>query len=463
MSDSAVQSAMTLPEYTGMLSQHINSAPHLMRRWVVAEVSNLRMSGPHCYGILIYKDDAGKTIAKISCNIWANNWNKIYYKFLDATGRPISEGMKIMFLLSANHSPAYGLSVNIQDVDPSYTLGDAERLRREILNTLAKEGIIDKNKGKELPLAPQRIAVISAAGAAGYGDFINQIENSGYTFYPHLFPAIMQGQNTVRTVLKALEKIEETIDLWDCVVIIRGGGATDDLNSFDNLELARRVADFVIPVIVGIGHERDRTVLDEIAHTRCKTPTAVAAFLIQTLVEAEQKAENATRKIVEFVRMTLLGEEKRLAQYSSTLPHLAPRRLETEKHRVELYQSKIVQLALARTTDADKQLNQIASRIEMASRQALTAPLERLRMIPETIRQIVDYRIDMERQKLRARNDMIDVLSPAATLRRGYSITRINGKAIHSLSDAPDGAEIETTLPDGKILSKITTKSPHSQ
>lgn len=457
MSDTPGQSAMTLPEYTGLLSQHINSASHLMRRWVVAEVSNLRMSGPHCYGILIYKDDAGKTIAKISCNIWANNWNHIYYKFLNATGRPISEGMKIMFLLSVNHNPAYGLSVNIQDVDPSYTLGDAERIRREILNTLTKEGIINQNKDEKLPIAPQKIAIISAAGAAGYGDFINQLENSGYAFYPHLFPAVMQGQKTASTVLDALDNIESDKILWDCVVIIRGGGATDDLNSFDNLELARRVATYPIPVIVGIGHERDRTVLDEIAHTRCKTPTAVAAFLIETLALAEKRAEDAARQIVDYVRQTILGEQRRLAEYSATLPHLAPRRIETEAHRLELYQSKIVQLALARTTDADKQLGLIAGKIEVTARQAITAPLERLRLIPDKIRQIIESRISMERQKLQSKIQLIDVLSPAATLRRGYSITRINGKAIRSLTDAPAGAQITTTLSDGELLSTITS------
>lgn len=456
MNDPSQIPALTLLEYNGLVSNVVNSASHLMQRWVIAEVSNLKMSGPHCYGFLIYKDEKGVTVAKSNCTVWGNNWYRIYHKFLNATGRPISEGMKMMFLVSANHSPAYGLSLNVLDIDPNYTLGETERIKREILAALQREGIINRNKELPFPLAPQKIAIISSAGAAGYGDFINQIENSGFAFYPMLFTATLQGRNTAPTVLNALDRIEMAVDFWDCVVIIRGGGASDDLNSFDNLELARRVATFPLPVVVGIGHERDRTVLDDIANTRCKTPTAVAAFLIDTLAQAEQRAEDLARSIAEYVRVAMLGEERRLAQFSAQLPHLAPRRLETETHRIDLFKEKVAQLALARTADAGKYLGVATERIVSVARQALVAPQERLRNIPDKIRQIVDFRISAENQRLRSRLELIDVLSPAATLRRGYSITRINGKAVSNIAEVNPGDEISTTLESGEILSIIS-------
>lgn len=465
MSGDATPTALTLHEYTSLISQHIAAAPHLARRWVVAEVSRIGVSGPHCYCELIQKDAQGRTLARINGTIWSNNWRYVSGKFMAATGRGIAAGMKVMFLLSANHSPAYGLSANVLDVDPTYTLGDAERRRREILARLQQEGLLDLNKRTTLPPNPQKIAVISAAGAAGYGDFVNQIESSGYAFYPLLYPAAMQGANTAPSVMAALERIEMAVDFWDCVVIIRGGGATDDLNSFDDLELARSVARFPLPVIVGIGHERDRTVLDEIVHTRCKTPTAVAAFLTECLQSAEQTAEDLARKVVEFTRMSIMGERQRIAEVSALLPHLAPRRLETERHRLEMARQYVAQCASKATSDASRRLTLIAGMVASASTQALARPKERLAATPERMRQAVDSRLLIERQRLDARKGLIDVLSPSATLRRGYSITRVNGKAVRTPAEVAPGDVIITSLSGGEVRSVVekTSDSPNKK
>ena len=267
--------AYTLRQLTENITAVIQRAPSLQNVWVVAELSDLRVVGGQCYTELVEKDAAGNDVANIRATCWASVFFPVRGRFLQATGRELASGLKVMLRGSVAHHPKFGLTFNIFDIDPSYTLGDIERVRREILYKLHYEGILGFNKSLTLPTLVRRVAVISAAGAAGYGDFINQLDSNryGFKFYPFLFGAVMQGAGTAPSVLAALERVEQTIDLWDCVVIVRGGGSTTDLTGFDNYELARRVATFPLPVIVGIGHERDRNVLDEIACVRCKTPT----------------------------------------------------------------------------------------------------------------------------------------------------------------------------------------------
>lgn len=449
------EGALTLHQFTGLISNHINAAPQLMGRWVMVEIARIGMSGPHCYVELIEKDARGATVAKMRGTIWGNVWRQISGKFYASTGHQIAAGMKVMFRMSASHAPAYGLSANIHDVDPAYTLGDAERRRREILNMLAQEGLLEKNKTLSLSLNPQKIAVISASSAAGYGDFINQLDHSGFVFYPLLYPAAMQGARTAPSVMEALDRVEMAVDFWDAVVIIRGGGATDDLNSFDDAALARRVASFPLPVIVGIGHERDRTVLDEIAHTRCKTPTAVAAFLIDRLQKCENYAENLTEKIIDFARQAFVGERQRLSHAAAMLPLLPPKRIDEEKHRLDNLQSRLVQLSSSVTRTASEQLTRLSARIESTSANALTRPKERINAYAEIIRRAIDSRLNLERASLDAKTELVEALSPDATLKRGYSITRIAGKAVRSAESLHDGARIITAFADGEVKSIV--------
>ena len=450
----ASPSALTLLDFTRLISGQINAAPHLSGRWVVAEISNLSQPNPHCFCELIQKDERGVSVARIKGVSWANNWRAICGKFMAATGRTPAPGMKLMLRLSANHSPAYGLSAVISDIDPAYTLGDAERRRREILAALQREGLLTRNKELPLAPAPQRVAIISSQHAAGYGDFVNQMRNSGYVFYSLLYPATLQGQSTPASVIAALDRVEMAPDFWDCVVIIRGGGSTDDLNSFDDLELARRVAQCPIPVVVGIGHERDRTVLDEIAHTRCKTPTAVAAFLIERLQIAEQRAMDLTRSVVDYARNAFMAERQRLGQFSATLPHLAPARLETEKNRLNVARQLLGRLTMQVTSDASRRLTMIASAMQTAVGSTLAGRRERLAAIPTRIEGAIASRIRLEEQRLNAREELIAAISPTATLRRGYSITRVDGKAVRSVAELPPGSLIETTFSDGTVKSR---------
>ena len=261
------ETAISLVEFNRRIGGLLHDAS-VQRCWVVAETSDVRQSGGHCYLELVQKNaQTGQTLARMRGIVWASVYARLRCEFERATGQPFASGMNVMVEVSANFHEQYGLSVVITGINPTYTLGDMARQRLEILNRLRREGIIDLNKQLPWVDVAQRVAVISAAGAAGYGDFMNQLHNnpSGIKFYTCLFPAVMQGQSTVTSVIAALERINDYADLFDCVVIIRGGGSTSDLNSFDNYDLAANVAQFPLPVICGIGHDRDNTVVDSVA------------------------------------------------------------------------------------------------------------------------------------------------------------------------------------------------------
>lgn len=423
------------------MTQHIGdclrSRPELSRVWVVAELSDVRTAGGHCYFEMVEKNEGGTIVAKMRANIWNNTYRQLSSKFFAATGRQISSGIKAMVCVAVTFHNAYGMSLNVLDIDPSYTLGDIERVRREIIEQLKREGVAEYNRSLPPLVAPQKIAVISAAGTAGYGDFADQLSRNsgGYVFYPHLYPAIMQGDRAAQSIIEALEQIAMAIDFWDCVVIIRGGGATTDLLGFDNLELARAVASFPIPVVVGIGHERDFTALDYIAHTRCKTPTAVAEFLVEAMRTADARIVNAANYIFRYTRERLAGEQRRLASLASLVPVVADAKLSCERSR----------------------LTSIASTLPMISSMTLSRADAHLDKMTERLAHTSDYQLRRQADRLLRFEQLIGVLSPAATLRRGYSITRVDGKAVSSIADVAPGARVVTTLADGSFSSSITS------
>lgn len=272
--------------------------------WVCAEVSELHVNAAgHCYLELIEKNARGATVARQRAMIWAPVFRLLKPYFEQETGFAFSAGIKVLVQVSVAFHELYGMSLVIGDINPTYTLGDAARRRAEILRRLVDEGVIDMNRELALPIVPQRIAVISSGTAAGYGDFIDQLQNNPYryVFYPVLFPAVMQGERTESSVIEALNRIYAAIDHFDCVVIIRGGGATSDLGSFDSYPLAANVAQFPLPVVVGIGHDRDETVLDHVAAVRVKTPTAAAEWLVARVHETELRIEALRREAAEAV------------------------------------------------------------------------------------------------------------------------------------------------------------------
>ena len=449
-----------LSRFTSAITNALVTAPDLSGAWVIAELSDVRLSGGHCYMELIEKNEAGQTIAKLRATIWRTTYIQLRNKFLNATQREITNGIKALVRGSVNHHSIYGLSFNIIDIDPSYTFGDLERIRREIIQRLQKEGIAYKNKLVPFPLAPQKIAVISAEGAAGYGDFINHLcgNSEGFVFYPHLFPCIMQGEKTSRSIQDALQLIEATADIWDCVAIVRGGGATTDLNGFDDYELAKAVANCGLPVVVGIGHERDRNVLDEIAHTSLKTPTAVAGFFIDKAREAYEMVLQLADRIRIYSTDLIRGEEQNLSTIRSMIPQLALRKMSDTKTRLHSLSSTLPLLSQGTIEKNKIRLNNLSAILANTSGNFIGRERLKINNSINFLESITINKFSQAGQKINNLESLVKVLDPGNTLKRGYSITRLNGKAVKSILSIKDGDILTTTLPDGEIKSLFIKK-----
>ena len=383
--------------------------------WVQAELSDVRVnSSGHCYLEFVQKDAGGNSlVAKARGIVWANTFFRLKPYFERETGQAFVSGIKVLVKVTVDFHELYGYSLTVTDIDPTYTLGDMARRRREILDRLQREGVLTLNKELELPELLQRIAVISSPTAAGYDDFCNQLSHNafGFVFYPRLFPAVMQGDKVEQSVISALDRIYGELERWDAVVIIRGGGATSDLSGFDTYNLAANCAQFPLPVITGIGHERDDTVIDMVAHTRVKTPTAAAEFLVNHL---RQTAE-------------------RLEDFACYIRQEVPSRLSHEKERLDNWQARIpskVQMRLQKEGFAQERLS------------------ERLRVA-------LRVRLQTEKHRLELWFRQIEAASPDRLLKRGYSLTLKNGKAVTDASRLHPGDEVETRLAKGTFRSIV--------
>ena len=380
--------------------------------WVEAELSECRETRGHCYMELVQKDDKTATpIAKASAKCWAQKWMLVRPYFERTTGQQLHSGLKVLLKVYPQFHETYGFSWIVTDIDPTYTLGDMARKRQEIIQQLKAEGVFDLQKELELPVFCQRIAVISSETAAGYGDFCNQLANNpyGFQFQTQLCPAIMQGEGVEQSIINALERIYNC--QFDAVVIIRGGGATSDMSGFDTLALAENVANFPLPIITGIGHERDESILDMVSHTRVKTPTAAATFLIDHLKEVLDVVESAQSLITRYAQQKLLTLNTQLSTLSEAIPRL---------------------FSIVKTRQEAK-IDTLQQRIPMLLERRLLAENHRLQLMEE---------------KLKA-------LDPQLLLKRGYSITLHNGRAVKDATTLKTGDEIETRLEKGTIKSII--------
>lgn len=312
--------------------------------WVVGELSEVRETqAGHCYVELVERDEATQEmVAKARGTIWARIYSLLKPYFLEQTGERFSVGLKVMLKVTVVFHELYGFSLDICDIEPAYTLGDIARCKQAILNRLKAEGVIDLNKELPFPALPQRIAVISSSFAAGYGDFSDQLMNNpyGFVFYPHLFAAPMQGNKVEQGVISALDRIAENIDSWDVVVIIRGGGATSDLSCFDTYDLANNCAQFPLPIITGIGHQRDDTVLDAVAHTRAKTPTAAAELLIHAVAAQSAMLEDVSARLGVAARSVLETRRRQLTATLQRLPVSVALYLQRQGHRLDMWEQR---------------------------------------------------------------------------------------------------------------------------
>lgn len=412
------QEALSLFDLNALVRRSLEQClPH--EYWVQAELSDVRSNTTgHCYLEFIQKDPrSNNLVAKARGTIWSNVYRLLKPYFEESTGQLFTSGIKVLVKVTVQFHELYGFSLTILDIDPTYTLGDMARRRREILLQLEEEGVLTLNKELEMPELPQRIAVISSATAAGYGDFCHQLQYNprGFFFYTELFPAMMQGNQVEESVLAALDRINDRREEFDAVVIIRGGGATSDLSGFDTYLLAASCAQFPLPIITGIGHERDDTVLDSVAHSRVKTPTAAAELLIERVGQAADRLEELSEQLEYGIRMRLQQERRRLSDLGARIPSAAMRRLSGDR-----YALLTVEKDLARSTNT------------LLSRQK--------------------HRLELLQQR-------ITDASPEKLLSRGYSITLKNGKVVTSASQVHPGDELVTRLYQGELTSIVNNNS----
>ena len=390
---------------------------------------------------LVQKDYNGTTIiAKAKAQIWANRWVMLSAMFENTTGVRLEAGMQVLAEVEVNFHELFGYSLNIIDIDPTYTMGDIAKHRKEVLQQLTLEGVIDMNKELPLPRLMQRIAVISSATAAGYGDFCNQLHGNkkGLAFTTELFQANMQGQNAETSIIEALNKIAAQAEQWDVVVITRGGGATSDLNCFDSLALAENVAQFPLPVITGIGHERDDTIIDMVSHTKMKTPTAAAEFILH-----HQEMELNT-----------------IEQLYSDILNNAATCLIKEQNHLNMIINKMPLICSNFTSRAELQLTRLLNTAVTLSTQRLTDEMLRIGSLAHKFSIITPTIINKEKSRIEVANVKINSANPQRILNMGFSITRINGKAIRCNNEVKSGDVITTTLSDGTMTSTVIKTMP---
>ena len=406
--------AITLLELNGRVKSTIQfEMPDAY--WVQAEISSISPSGQgHCYLELVQKDATGRNfLAKAKANIWRGTWLKIKPYFESQTGETLKVGMKVLLQVTVTFHEVYGYSLVVQDIDPTYTMGDMARRRKEIIEQLTKDGVIGLNRELEIPALPNRIAVISSATAAGWGDFRDQLANNiyGFQFYVKLFPALMQGDDVERSVISALNAVAMRRDDFDVVIIIRGGGAVSELSCFDSYNLAFNIANFPLPVITGIGHERDDTVADVVAHTKVKTPTAAAEFIINMVFDTASELENLTRRMSDSIVESMNAEKVRMERLSQKLPSLFA--------VLKARQEQILETIWIRSVNGVRNM--------------LTTQSHKLEMMDKTLA----------------------AADPKVILKRGYSLAKVNGRVVKCASDLKKGDRLTTVFADGSVESEI--------
>lgn len=427
--------AISLSELNGLIKLALRECfPD--RYWVRAELSEVRVAGAgHCYVEFLEKESrTGNTIAKMRGNIWANTFRMLKSYFEEETGQSFASGIKVLVQVTIDFHEVYGASLNVVDIDPNFTLGDMLRRRLEIIKQLQTEKLFDQNRSLSFPILPRRLAIISSATAAGYDDFLDQLKNNGrYRFSTTLFPSMMQGDQVENSMLKAFTAVERKSEYFDAVVIIRGGGAVSDLNCFDSYLLAKRCATFPLPIITGIGHERDESILDMVAHTRTKTPTAAAEFLIGCFAEQENRLANYEGALVELMRRRLNSEKSKLQNFSTLITHATRSRISQEQLLLQRnfhLLNATVTARMVKESGAVKDLN-------------------------GNIQNLVRSMLEKQHSNLKLYEQVIRFSSPETLLKKGYTLTLKEGRIVKSVEELMQGDKISSMFVDGVVESTV--------
>jgi exodeoxyribonuclease VII large subunit len=426
--------------------------------WIVAEINTLtRHKSGHCYMELVQKSKTSNSIiAQARATVWANKFSFISAYFESETDSELAAGMNVMLQVTITYHEVYGLSLNVIGINPTYTIGDMERAKKEIIARLINEGVFDMNKTQSFPAVVQNIAVISSSTAAGYGDFVNHLETNTYGYHINitLFEAAMQGEQTETSVLDALNRIGEEYENYDAVAIIRGGGSKNDLSWFDNYNIAYMVTQFPLPVISGIGHERDESIVDMVAHTRMKTPTAVANFIIDYNAQFEEQVDSTSSEIFDIAKDFLMSSEMYLNNMTMSIMKI---RTLLSKHteRCDRIISEIRTGLNVRMKEEEMKLNMIGNKLETSPKRLISDQESHLNGIKELISRTTKHRIEKANEKLGFLEHRLTLNDPRTILKRGYSITRINGKVVTNDLETNDGDIMETLLYDGMVTSVV--------
>lgn len=396
-------------------------------------------------------------VATARGTIWAFTFRTLRPYFETMTGRSLSKGMKVMLNVEVVYHELYGYSLNVRDIDPTYTVGDLERKRREILGQLEEEGIINMNRELEFPLLPKTIAVISSPTAAGFGDFMNQLERNpyGFRFHVKLFPAIMQGDKATESVIAALDRIYAYENLFDVVVIIRGGGSQTDLGCFDSYDMAANVAQFPLPVIAGIGHERDETIVDRVAHLRVKTPTAAAAYLIELFQEQESGLVALRHDFMTGIQDVLSQERNRQLLVVSEFKRSVQIVLSGNVTRMKLLFRHVEHASEIYIRNRLYYFEQLKNRLNSKIALLSEKQKSRIQLVSGVVRQRIQHILTAYGRRLDLAENTVKLADPGKVLARGYSITRLNGKAIKNAVVLKSGDCLETELAEGIVKSEV--------
>ena len=381
--------------------------------WVTAEIADLKVNASgHCYIELVEKGGAnGVPLAQARAVVWQSAYVQISSRFEAEAGERLQSGIKVLVRLKVTYHQLYGLALQIVDIDPAYTLGDMARQRQATIEQLQKDGVWDMNRELALPKVVQRIAIISSANAAGYQDFMNELGKSPYSFSTTLFDAVMQGTAAEESIIEALCTIHDSAEEFDVAIIIRGGGSTTDLKCFDSYRLSSYVAQFPLPILTGIGHDKDTSVVDMVAHTQLKTPTAVATWLVEQMQSVDAWLGNAALMLHDYVVKTMHSHALNLERKTSELHRAAQQLLDHNKFRLDT--------------------------------------------IADTLPQLADTFIAGQMTQLSSYAEIVESHSPERVLRLGYAIVRHNKQALKSVGDVKRGDRLQITLTDGKITTKV--------
>ncbi len=451
--------ALTLSQLNAYIKQTI-AENFVNYYWLVAEIGEMNTNRTgHCYMELVEKEAKTDNLkAKARATIWASTYRMLRSYFESTTNQPLAVGLKIMVQVSVEFHELYGFSLNIKDIDPTYTLGDMQKRKLEIIRRLEKDGVMEMNKSLALPTVIQRIAVISSETAAGFGDFVHQLDNNsyGYQFHYQLFPSLVQGANADKSIIAAFDNIFESIDSYDVVVLIRGGGSKTDMSCFDSYDLAYYITQFPLPVLTGIGHERDDSIADMVAHTRLKTPTAVAEFIVNQAIEFEASLSELQDRLIENAEDILLKEVSLLQNFGTKIRISTIGLLERNRSLISSCEMKLNNSNKNYFQLKNQYISQIlVKKIADYSKDLLKAQNQQVSEQKNRLQNSIKQFFGTKNHEIVLSEKTINLLNPSNILNRGYTLTTKNKIIIKSANQLNDNDIIETHFVDGTSLSKV--------